>query len=311
MIDTLEGGFLGPALDLRSPSGWAIVEDFRRAGSGRVKVACYSDEEGPQVSPSSWTTRVDGLGTVTLNVDGYVRIARSLCKTRQDLDGMPEECWNNHEVLSAEVVNKTVGDLIERAYEKFPFLDEAEHHFKPSRADVVYQRPVASSYATIKALQGATKPTAGGCAWFDNRQGVPTGIFMRGKSVAHRVYDKGLESMAPGYENILRSEEQLRSASVGMGKIWSSEDRRFQMAACREVLNDRYLDVAYGEVVDVRDLVEARSYGQALLTLHPELLPQYKNQVGQSAYYEMARKVREHRAKGVPTDLRIPEEAWR
>jgi hypothetical protein len=304
VIDTLEGGFRGPAVDA------AILRAFREVVPGRVQVKADYAESGCELREQKWTGEVPGLGVVTVNTDGYVRLGRSLPIIKQMLAGEDPAGWHNNNVLTCDEVNATVAGLLDRAYSKLPWLEPEASPFVPTRADVVYQRPVKSSYATISALKGAVKPTRGGCAWFDNKQGVPTGIRFLGQVVSHRVYDKGLEALAERYQNVVRSEEQLRRGSSGLDRIWLQGETRFSMAECREVLNERYLDVAYGESVDVSELIRQGNDTQALLVMCPEYQSVYKERVKRSGYYAMMRKVREYRAMSVPDDLRVPEEAW-
>lgn len=303
MIDTFEGGYR-----LGDP-GAAEVAAFCGAVVGPIDVKALADESGTGLRPVRWTGRVPGLGACALNVDGWLRLGGSLAKFRQKLfDGTPDDQCNNEQILTASQCDETLQAVCERAERVFPFLDLAA--FSATRLDVVYQRRVRSSYETLAALKGAMKSTRKGCAWFDNGQGVPTGLVLRGVAVSNRTYDKGLESGNKALLNVLRSEEQLRPKAVAFDRIFNLDQRSFDREACREVLNDRYLTAEFGGTLDVRPLLEQSAHSMALFVLHPELLGDYKQTVTRDGYQRMKRKVKEFRATCVPEDLRIPEAAW-
>jgi hypothetical protein len=289
--------------------GAAEVAAFRARVQGVVKVGCVSDTHGLGQHPVNWSGFVPGLGGVTLNVDGYLRVGGSLAKYKQKLlDGLPDECCTNDNVLSFAEADVTFQMLCERIERTFDFVVPAA--LTVARLDVVYQRRVRSSHETIKALQMAMKATRKGCAWFDNKQGVPTGLMLKGGVVAHREYDKGLEGGKPEFLNVLRSEEQLRKKAAAFSEVFDLSQRSFNREACRQVLNDRYLDVAYGADLDVGGLLVDGRDTMALLVLHPEFAHVHKARASRSGHYKMMRKVREFRAMAVPDDLRVPADAW-
>lgn len=303
MIDTCEVGYM--CCDV----GAAEEKAFRARVSGEVKIACISDSSGGGLHPVRWSGVVPGLGTVTQNVDGYLRVAGSLAKFHQRLLlDVPEEALSNDHVLTAAEADRAFQALCERVEGVFPWALAGA--LTPARFDVVYQRPVRSSHETVKALQMAMKKTRKGCAWFDNAEGVPTGLMLKGGVVAHRVYDKGLEGGRPEYLNVLRSEEQLRRKAADFSKIFNLEQRSFDREACREVMNERYLNVGFGEDLDVKQLLLENRDTMALLVLHPEFAYAHKGRTTRWGHYKMMRKVREFRAAAVPDDLRVPEDAW-
>lgn len=77
-----------------------------------------------------------------------------------------------------------------------------------------------------------------------------------------------------------------------------------------EILNDRYLEVAYGDELDVVPLIREGRDTMALLVLHPELMEEYRGRVKRSGFYKMKKQVREYRATAIPDDMRVPEDAW-
>jgi hypothetical protein len=289
--------------------GAAEVAAFRAQVQGVVKVGCVSDTAGCGEHPVNWSGCVPGLGGVTLHVDGYLRVGGSLAKYKQKLlDGLPDECCSNDRLLTAAECETTFQALCERVEGTFPFVVAGA--LSVSRLDVVYQRRVRSSHETIKALQMAMKATRKGCAWFDNNQGVPTGLMLKGGVVAHREYDKGLEGGKQEFLNVLRSEEQLRRKAAAFPLVFDLSQRSFDREVCRQVLNDRYLDVAYGADLDVGGLLADGRDTMALLVLHPEFAHVHKGRVTRDGHYKMMRKVREFRAQAIPEDLRVPEDAW-
>lgn len=303
MIDTLGVGYLGPA------PGAEELRHFSRVVPGGMDVRAVQGQGEEFLRPCQWNGIIPGLGRLTLNADGYVRHERSLVKTYQALClEWDEERLDNSELLTADQCDVTFGAVTNRIEELLPWLEP--DMLRVQRADVVYQRTVKSSYQTIEALKGSVRPTRGGVAWFDNKSGVPTGIVFKGLAVSHRVYDKGLESLNPELLNVLRSEEQLRSKSAAIKEIVNVAARKFERQACREVINERYIDTAYAGALDVSPLVAEGRDTIALLALHPELLPMYKSRVKRSGYYKTVAQVREFRATAVPDDLRVPEEAW-
>lgn len=303
MIDTFEGGYR------MGDPGRAEVDAFCRAVVGPVSVRSQQEEGGADLRPVRWSGRVPGLGAVDLNADGWLRVGGSLAKFRQKLiDGIPDEHCTNEQILTASQCDETLQVLCERAEEAFPFLDRAV--LSATRLDVVYQRPVRSSYEALTAVKGAMKSTRKGIAWFDNGQGVPTGLVLRGVAVSHRIYDKGLESGNKGLLNVLRSEEQLRPKAVAFDRIFNLEKRQFNRESCREVINERYVGAEFGGVLDVSSLIDEGRHSMALFVLHPELQAQYKQTVSRSGYHKMLKQVKEFRAASVPDDLRVPEGAW-
>ena len=262
-----------------------------------------------ELYPVRWSGIIPGLGRLVLNRDGFIKHERSLMKSRQELlEKIPSEYLSNVEVLSYRKACETFQELAVKVESLLPFArpDTLRVH----RADVVYQRQVKNSMQTIEALKGAMKPTRLGCSWFDNKQGVATGIMLNGKAVSHRAYDKGLESGDTMYYNVVRSEEQLRSKAVGLPQIVNVMQRTFDREMAMEILNERYLDVAYGEQLDVTPLVAEGRDTMALLVLHPELVELYRSRVKRSGFYKMKKQVREFRASAVPDDMRVPEDAW-
>jgi hypothetical protein len=307
LIDTVEMGWVG------GRPGLSELAHFEKqlSGSMRVESLIRKDQrDQAEEHQVKWHGKVEGLGTVQLNADGYLRIeGRSLAKTRMALiKRLGEEEWLNHKMLTADQANDTLQVLASEVEKRFPWLEEDQ--LRVSRVDVVYQRRVPDSMAVIKSLVGAVKPTRKGCAWFDNARGVPTGVMFRGVARAHRAYDKGLEGGDRKYTNVLRSEEQLRSRAAPFGEIIDVSQRIFNRDACRNVLNERYLDVAYDGELDVTSLVKAGSDTMALLVLHPELMGIYKERVKENAFYKMKKKIRDYRASAVPVDLRVPPDAW-
>lgn len=303
MIDTCEFGYLGPSV------GDAELRAFRMRVPGRLDVQAVGLPDEPGIVPVKWSGDVPGLGRVTLNRDGYLRLGGSLAKFRQRLFyDVPADRLRNDELLTSPEVNDTFQVLTAFVEAAFPFLPPSA--LGVTRSDVVYQRPVRSSYETLASLKGALVPTRLGCAWFDNAQGVQTGLALRGRAVSHRVYDKGLEAGSREFLNVLRSEEQLRKDSKAFGEIFDLGRRSFDREACREVLNNRYLDVAYGGQLDVSSLLTEGKPMQALLVLHPEFMAAYKQTVKKSSYNEMRRHIRRVRASAIPEDLRVPENAW-
>lgn len=303
MIDTFEGGYR------MGEPGAAEIAAFCGAVVGPVSVRSQQEEGGTDLRSVRWSGRVPGLGACDLNVDGWLRLGGSLAKFRQKLiDGTPDDECSNEQILTASQCDETLQALCERAEQTFPFLDLAV--LSATRLDVVYQRPVRSSYEALTAVRGAMKSTRKGAAWFDNAQGVATGLVLRGVAVSHRIYDKGLESGNKSMLNVLRSEEQLRHKAVAFNRIFDLEKRAFNKEACREVINERYLGAEFGRVLDVRSLLEEGKHSVALFVLHPELLGDYKQTVTRDGYQRMKRKVSQHRAECVPDDLRVPESAW-
>lgn len=306
MIDTLEVRFSSPE-PVASP---AIVDSFRRSCRGNVR-ATSVHVGGEEVSESagevSWLGEVPGLGVVRLDRTGHIWQGGSLAKTHEKLCGVPHH--GNAEVLTAREVDEACASLLSTVADRFPWVDPGSVHVR--RADICYQRPVSSSAVVLARLEGAMKTTRGGTAWFDNAAGVATGLFCRGRAVSHRVYDKGLESGIDDYRNVLRSEEQLRSGAAGLRRIAGEGLLMWDREACREVMNERYLEYAGGvEELDVSEHVKTGRYAVALFALHPELLHGYKAQVKEAMWRRMRAEVREVRASAVPVDLRLPAEAW-
>ena len=253
---------------------------------------------------------IPGLGRLSLNKDGFVQYhQRSLAKVRQELlEGVPPGYSSNVDVLSHRKANETFQELTREIERYCPYVDETS--LSCHRSDVVYQRTVVDPMLTIRSLAGAVSPTRKGCAWFDNNKGVPTGIMWMGKAVSHRAYNKGLESGDSDYLKVVRSEEQLRSKSVGLGKVVNCVERTFDREACMEILNERYLDVAFGQELDVTPLIKEGRDTAALLVLHPELMEAYRERVQRASFYKMKKQVREYRASAIPDDMRVPYNAW-
>ena len=303
VIDTVEFGYMGPSV------GDPERRAFRQAipGGVRLRLVDSVEEDAPSLEQMQGLHPI--FGSVTLKADGYLRVGGSLAKFRQRMfEDRPEEEVHNCEVLTAGQADETFQALTGLVERMFPFLDEKTLNL--SRADVVYQRRVESSAAVLAVIEGAVMPTRLGCARFDNRQGVFTGLHLLGGVVSSRQYDKGLEAGKEEFVNVLRSEEQLRKKAAAFDRIYSQDRRAFDRNGCREVINARFLDMDFTGALDVAPLLSKRADTRALLILHPELLPAYKARVKKRAYYDMARKVREFRASAIPTDLRVPEWAW-
>jgi hypothetical protein len=304
MIDTLGMNWTAESV------GDSEIEFFRLLVPGELDVAVAPLQEGrDELYPVRWSGVIPGLGRLTLNRDGFVKHERSLQKSRQELiQRIPAQYLSNVEVLSYRNACETFQALSERVESILPFVrpDTLRVH----RLDAVYQRRVQNSMQTIEALKGAMKPTRLGCSWFDNRAGQATGIMLNGKAVSHRAYDKGLESMDTMFYNVVRSEEQLRSKAVALPQCVNVMQRTFDREMCMEILNERYLDVAYGDQLDVIPLVKEGRHTMALLALHPELMEAYRDCVKKSGFYAMKKKVRAYRAKAIPDDMRVPADAW-
>lgn len=303
MIDTVEMGWSVDEI------GDSELRAFEAAVPAPRKLMYWQGDEG-RAEVRSIGGYLPGVGPVVQNVDGYLKVCgRSMVKVRQELlFGRDPEKTDNDEVLSSDEANETFQAWTTEIESRLPYLTTDK--LKVSRFDVTYQRKVARPMATILALKSAVKATRCGSAWFDNKQGVPTGIMLKGKAVSHRAYIKGLESGNKDMMDVLRSEEQLRKDAKAFGQIIDLRKRLFDRDACMNTLNERYLDVAYEEELDVTDLIKEGKYAQALLILHPELKEAYKDNVKRSSFYEMMKKVREHRATAIPDDLRVPEGAW-
>lgn len=303
MIDTCEVGWLCGSV------GAAEIGAFRQCVDGVVKMRYVSDTSGRGEHPVQWSGVVPGLGVVAFNVDGYLRVGGSLAKYRQHLaECVPLQDCTNDALLTAAQCDDTFQALTERVESVFPFVPR--RGASVARLDVVYQRRVRSTHETIKALQMAMKQTRKGCAWFDNKEGVPTGLMLKGGVVASRHYDKGLEGGRKEYLNVLRSEEQLRHKAADFPLIFNAEQRSFNREECRRVINERFLQVAYGGDLDVGRLLAEGRDTMALLVLHPEFAHVHKARVQRSPHYKMMRQVREFRAQAIPEDLRVPEDAW-
>lgn len=262
-----------------------------------------SGAPGPRVWGGTWP----GVGTPRLSERGWLSIERSLAKVYQELvEGVAGEESDNCAVLSCSQAVEAVrawGETVERS---LPVVPES---FNVRRVDLVYDRRVPSSAAAVASLLEAVKPTRKGAAIFASREGIPCGIMFKGRKVVHRVYDKGVEQQRRDLYNVLRSEEQLRTGSVGFARIVDSSSRSFDRQAAVEVLNERYLGYV-GEALDVRSLLESQHYQVALYVLHPELLTDAREFMERKALSKLRRRVREVRARSVPVDLRIPEDAW-
>lgn len=303
MIDSAEAGYMCP------PVGPSELELFCRRVNDRYEVQMVADEFHADPHPVRWSGMVEGLGRVTLNVDGYLHFGGSLAKFRQRLiERLPEKQVHNNTVLTARQADETFQAVTQHVERLFDFAEPDK--LNATRFDVVFQRDLDKPFETLDALKGAMVPTRKGCAWFDNEQGVPTGLILKGTAVAHRVYIKGLESGDPQFLNTLRSEEQLRKRAADFGRIYNSETRSFDREACREVLNNRYIDVAYAGDLDVSSLLAGGMDTMALLVLRPDLFPVYRERVKKNGYNKMRRKVREFRATAIPADLRVPAWAW-
>lgn len=302
MIDTIELGYLGP-----SP-GDAELREFRRLCPGGLKVSTNEPPGGGDLVPVKWRGNSIDFGPVELNLDGYFRVGGSLAKYRQRLFDGAAPVLTNVDVLSAASANDTVQELTERIEGALPFLPASG--LNVTRLDVVYDRPVKSCIAVLNSLEGAVVPTRLGCTRFTNGQGAYTGLNLRGRAVSHRVYNKLLEMGLEAYEEVLRSEEQLRKGSNGFLRIWNADQRAFDRDACRDVLNDRYLEFGYAGALDVASLIRSDRALMAFLLLHPDYVPIYKQTVKRSAFFAMKKQIREFRASAIPEDLRVPEDAW-
>jgi len=301
VIDTL-----GLRLVVGGAMGSAEVSALRAAATGAVVVTGVDAGDGDR--SCSWAAKVPVLGQVKLTAGGQLYMMRSLSKVRQELDGVAPKFASNGLVLSGRAASQTFQDWVTEARSRLPFLAQAACDVR--RADVCYDRVVPDTMAVLRALEGAMVPTRKGCSWFDNGAGAATGLMLMGRAVAHRVYNKGLELKDSSYNDVLRSEEQLRATSAGLRTICDQRAMSFDREACVEIMNERYLESGCGEVVRVDDLVESGAWAQVALTLNPELLECYKRSVRKSSYYEMRRKVRARRAQAVPVDLRVPADAW-
>lgn len=308
MIDTCEVVYLGPQV------GKVELAHLAREVPGLSVNGSATTQRGSDemhLSGYNFSGYCPGIGPVRQDIDGAFRMGRSLVKTRQELlGGVSARDLSNVNLMTADECNETFTVWTEATREIFPWLRDAE--LRVSRADVCYDRRVGDSLAVVSGLRGAVRPTRGGCAWFDNSKGQATGIIFRGKKVVHRVYDKGLESGRKRVENVLRSEEQLRRGSRGLELV--TDGQTFSREGCVEVMNNRYLDVGYGEEVDVRGLIcrEGGGYQLALFVLHPELLDElyHHGEMSRTRYYDVRKQVNQVRAAAIPVDLRIPYDAW-
>jgi hypothetical protein len=303
VIDTCEVGWRCDTV------GRAEIAAFRASVEGVCSMRSVSDTQGQGEHIVAWSGVVPRLGKVTLNVDGYLRVGGSLAKFEQHVcGGYPLEQCTNDRVLSAAAADRAFQAVCDRVEALYPFA--APSALSVARLDVVYQRPVRSSHEVLSTLRNAMKQTRKGCAWFDNAQGVATGLMLKGGVVASRHYDKGLEGGRSEYLNVLRSEEQLRHKAADFPLIFNAEQRSFDREECRRVMNERFLSVAYGGDLDVSVLLADGRDTMALLVLHPEFAHVHKQRVTRWGHYKMMRKVREFRAQAIPEDLRIPEDAW-
>lgn len=310
MIDTVEMGWNGER------PGLAELAHFEKQLTGNMDIKSkilYEHRNHEDRFDYEWSGVSEKVGRVSMNANGYIRLeGRSLAKTRQFLNGERDpRMLKNDQVLTADQCNQTFQDITQEVEELFPWLQP--DNLKVSRVDVVYQRRVEDSMQVLRSLECAVKPTRAGVSWFTNGKGQATGVMLRGRSVAHRCYDKGLEAGRPQLRNFLRSEEQLRSKSKGMGQVLDISQRIFNREACRSVMNERYLKVAFEGQIDVRPLIskgDGNSPMLALLILHPELLEDYRQGVSKQAFYKMRGKVHNYRASAIPVDMRVPEEAW-
>ena len=302
MIDTIEMYWKGEEV------GPAEAAAFQRGVSGPVETRTW-ECPGEGVQARTWTGILPQLGRVQLNSSGRLRFGRSLVKVYGELvEGLDPERADNNRVLSAVQANDIYQDVSLILEEAFPFLDPASH--KVTRADVCYQRRVEDSSAVIASLYQAVKPTRLGAAFWDNPRAERTGYMGQGKAAAFRCYDKGKESGNRDYINVVRSEEQVRNTSVKMGEVLDIRQRLFNREGCRDLMNERFLDVGFGDQLDVSELIRDGKHTVALLVLHPELEAVYRETVKERGYYAMKKKVREIRARAIPVDLRLPAEAW-
>lgn len=304
LIDTALGRFRSCVERVEDPEFRAFAHACKTA-----PVVTGPMEEDGNVIPSSWTGCIEPVGPVKLCGDGSVYFGRSLASFHQEvLTGKPAKEVDNGKVLTAGQASMAWQVMAESLAERLPFV--VAESLEGRRFDPVYDRRVGDTMVVLRSLEGAVKPTRKGCSWFRNEKGVDTGLMMHGGLVVHRVYDKGLQLRDERFKGVLRSEEQLRAGSVGLMKIYDQAKREFAREECRAVINERYLEVAYGEQISVGDLVKEGRDTMALLVLHPELMPMYRERVKRSGYYKMKKQVRELRAKAIPVDLRVPEDAW-
>lgn len=294
----------------KTKEGWvgdSELDLFQKACDGPIVVSATL-AEGVRID-KGWVGSIPGIGSVKLTGNGEVYFGRSLSKVHQEIiEGVKADEADNGRVLTVSECNNALPAWSELAENALPFIDPDTWEVR--RADIVFDRQVGNTMHVMQSLLGGVKPTRKGSAWFDNGKGVPTGVMFRGRAVVHRCYDKGLESGHKEYNGVLRSEEQLRAGSRGLLRIVNGRDRAMDREACREVLNERYLDVGYGEAIDIAHLLRRGEDLTALLVLHPEYMEVYRGRVKESAYYKMKRKVREVRAAAIPADLRVPEDAW-
>jgi hypothetical protein len=178
------------------------------------------------------------------------------------------------------------------------------------RADICYQRKVVNCMEVIANCSAALKATRKGEAHYCNGEGVVTGLMLRGNAVAHRLYDKGLESGDSRWGGWLRSEEQLRSESKGLGRVWNVEAQAFDSGECVDVMNERYLGQEWGVQLDLAPLLAEGRDTEVLMLLRPDLAPAVLGRYKRSMQFRLKRQVRMMRAAAVPVDLRVPVDAW-
>jgi hypothetical protein len=270
---------------------------FHGADAGREGLIYYS-----------LVGEVPGLGQVRQDVDGTFRMGRSLVKTHEELFlGVCGDRLRNVALLSAAQCNQTLQTWLGLAEELFPWLVDAS--WRLGRGDLAFDRYVGNCSAVIDAVRGGVRPTRKGSSWFEVG-GEKCGVMWRGDKVAHRLYDKGLESGVSEYRGMLRSEEQLRHGSAGLGRVLS--DRTFSREAVIAELNRRYEGVA-PVGIGLAELVsgdDRASWRLATFCLEPGLMKQWGKSVSRCTYQRVKKQVREVLAGQSVVDLRVPEDAY-
>lgn len=303
MLDTVEFGW---KIDGGLSDG--MISDLARSCPEGLSGNLYAiGTEEARVN--QYKGKIPRLGTIIANQDGSIVTGGSIIRRRQALDGIEEKLTSNEYLFSAAHCNQALQDIVSEYYKVLPSLRNQE--FVMRRADICFQHEVKSSTDIIRAMDGAIKRTRQGRVLHDNGKGVDNGIFMKGNAVAFRAYDAGLQKHGR-IDNKLRLEEQIRRKSVKMDKIFDAAQLIFNREACRETMNSRFVDTIYRseKMERFRQLLRERKYQEACFVLEPEALEIAKEEISRSAYYRMAKVVREIRAECIPIELRLPEDAW-
>lgn len=304
MIDTLEVRYHLP--DVTDEAAVRALSGLCPKGLNEyVRV----DPEGNRLV-GGWRGEVPKIGNVGLSVDGWVSCGGSLSLRYQELvDGVAPKESNNGRVLTASEADTGWQAWDEAICSALPVVPET---LDLRRVDVVYDRRVPSTGAVLEHLAGAVRPTRKGCSWFDNGHAHATGLRFEGGQVVHRVYDKGYQAGIAAWRGILRSEEQLRSRAKAVVGLVDVANRHFDREAAIEILNARYLDVAYKGKVDVLGVIEDRKWAVVCALLAPEKLDEARDAgvISDSTYYRIKAQAREVRAEAVPPVLRVPSDAY-